>query len=504
MSSAQDDASARANRGRQIYLRGTSPSGKEILTYIGDQSLEVPGASMPCASCHGLDGKGKPEGGINPSNITEEFLSKPYLSTQAYGRKHPPYTERGLELAITRGVDPAGNKLLAVMPRYAMSREDLADLIFYLARLGKDRDPGITENALVIGLVIPAKGPLAEMGQAVKAVVAAYFDEINNAGGIYNRRLQLKIAETGETTGATRKSIEEFLASEPVFALTSPFIAGAEKEVLPVFSEKEIPVVGPLTLKPGTTFPLNRQVFYLLSGIETQERVLAEFAAGKTEIKRAGLAMVYSGNNNGPLVDAIQQQAKKLGLPESQAITYISNRFEPAEIIKQIRQAKREAVFLLGTPEENMSFMREAESANWFPYIFLTSAGPQLLDAPPGFDGRVFIAFPTSPADQTAEGTREFSALASRHQLPTKHLAAQISSYSAAKVLVEGLKRTGKDLSREKLIQTLEELFEYRTGLTPAITYGPNRRIGATGSYVVTIDLKERKFVPASGWIGIN
>jgi ABC-type branched-subunit amino acid transport system substrate-binding protein len=113
------------------------------------------------------------------------------------------------------------------------------------------------------------------------------------------------------------------------------------------------------------------------------------------------------------------------------------------------------------------------------------------------------MAFPNSPADQTAEGTREFRDLASRHQLPTKHLAAQISSYSAAKVLVEGLKRTGKDLSREKLIQTLEELFEYRTGLTPAITYGPNRRIGAMGSYVVTIDLKQRKFVPASNWIGI-
>ena len=501
--STQDDASARARRGRQIYLRGTSPAGKEILTYIGDQSLEVPGASMPCANCHGVDGKGKPEGGINPSNITEEFLSKPYLSTQAYGRKHPPYNERGLELAITRGLDPAGNKLLTVMPRYVMSREDLADLIFYLARLGKDRDPGITENTLVIGLVIPAKGSLAEMGQAVKAVVAAYFDEVNKAGGIYNRQLQLKIVETGETPAATRQSIEEFLASEQVFALTSSFIAGAEKELLPVFSEKEIPVVGPLTLNPGTTFPLNRQVFYLLSGIETQQRVLAEFAAAKPEIKRSGLAVVYSGNNSDPLVQAIQQQAKKLGLPEPQAITYISNRFEPSEIIKQIRQAKREAVFLLGTPDENMSFLREAESANWFPYIFLTAAGPQLLDAPPGFDGRVFIAFPTSPADQTDEGTKEFRDLASRHQLPTKHLAAQVSSYSAAKVLVEGLKRTGKDLSREKLIQTLEELFEYRTGLTPAITYGPNRRIGAMGSYVVTIDLKQRKFVPASNWIGI-
>ena len=54
--------------------------------------------------------------------------------------------------------------------------------------------------------------------------------------------------------------------------------------------------------------------------------------------------------------------------------------------------------------------------------------------------------------------------------------------------MVESLKRAGKDLSREKLIQTLEALYEYRTGLTPAITYGPNRRIGAMGAYVGHFD----------------
>jgi hypothetical protein len=66
------------------------------------------------------------------------------------------------------------------------------------------------------------------------------------------------------------------------------------------------------------------------------------------------------------------------------------------------------------------------------------------------------------------------------------------------------LKRAGKDVSREKLIQVLEGLYEFRTGLTPAITYGPNRRIGAMGAYVVTIDLKKQQFVPVGGWINLD
>ena len=127
-----------------------------------------------------------------------------------------------------------------------------------------------------------------------------------------------------------------------------------------------------------------------------------------------------------------------------------------------------------------------------------------MTQAPAGFDGKLFLSFPTSPADQTAEGIKEFHALAEKYKLPTKHVAAQISAYSAARILTEALKRAGKDLSREKLIQFLEGFYEYRTGLIPAISYGPNRRVGAMGAYVVTVDLKTKQFMPVSGWIEIN
>src|SRR6185436_8129497 len=113
-----DQVKSREQRGKQIYIQGTSPSGKEILAYLGESSLEVTGSAMPCANCHGLNGEGKPEGGVDPSNLTWESLTKPYGVTHADGRRHPAYTERGLELAITRGTDPAGNKLNRVMPRY--------------------------------------------------------------------------------------------------------------------------------------------------------------------------------------------------------------------------------------------------------------------------------------------------------------------------------------------------------------------------------------------------
>jgi mono/diheme cytochrome c family protein len=178
-------------RGKQLYLTGTSGSGREVLAYIGDESLEVPGSAMACANCHGLNGEGKPEGGVVPSNLVWEGLTKPYGVTHAGGRSHPPYTERALELAVTRGLDPAGHRLSNVMPRYQMSREDMDDLIAYLKRLGKDVDPGVSDGRVVIGTVLPARGDLAGVGQAVRAVTTAYFEEVNSRNGMYNRTLEL-------------------------------------------------------------------------------------------------------------------------------------------------------------------------------------------------------------------------------------------------------------------------------------------------------------------------
>lgn len=503
----QEQLSPQEKRGKQIYMQGTSASGKEILAYLGESSLEVPGSTMACANCHGLDGQGKPEGGIIPSNLTWDALTKPYGVTHPSGRKHPPYTERGLELAITRGVDPGGNKLPGVMPRYQMSGEDLADLIAYLKRLGKDRDSGISESKIVIGTVVPSKGALFEMGQAIKAVTLAFFDEVNSQGGIYNRRFEFKFVEMADTPQNTRVRVERFLQDEQVFAMTGAFTAGADKELFALMEQREVPLVGPFTLYPQSGFPLNRQVFYLFSGLEGQARALVDFAGGKLSLKNSGIAIVSAqSEQNMSLIEAIKDQAKKGGRSAVETYLYAAAPLDVAGIVPRIQQKGQETILFLGTSEAALAFMKEAERLRWTPTLYLLSAnaGRELFDAPVSFNQKIFVSFPTSPVDQTAEGIKEFRALAEKYRLPSQHLVAQLSAYSAAKILVEGLKRAGKDVSREKLIAALESLNRFNTGLTPSITYGANRRIGATGAYVVAIDLEKKQFVPTSEWININ
>ncbi len=81
----------------------------------------------------------------------------------------------------------------------------------------------------------------------------------------------------------------------------------------------------------------------------------------------------------------------------------------------------------------------------------------------------------------------------------------QFATLDSAKILVEGLKRAGRDLSREKLVTAIEGFYDFDTGLTPAVSYGPNRRIGAMGAYVVSaVALRDPAVTPPAEWIELD
>src|SRR5512135_402106 len=62
--------------GKLIFTKGESPSQSPLEAVLGKGSTMVPGTLMPCASCHGADGRGRPEGGVTPSDITWSVLTR--------------------------------------------------------------------------------------------------------------------------------------------------------------------------------------------------------------------------------------------------------------------------------------------------------------------------------------------------------------------------------------------------------------------------------------------
>lgn len=131
-------------RGRALYTRGATESGREIAATIGESG--APASTVACAACHGARGEGgKTEDGFAAGNITWTHLIKPGGHKHPNGRRHAQFDEKSFARAVAEGFDPDDNELLVAMPRYTLTRDEMADLVAYLKRVGTNSDPGATD-----------------------------------------------------------------------------------------------------------------------------------------------------------------------------------------------------------------------------------------------------------------------------------------------------------------------------------------------------------------------
>jgi ABC-type branched-subunit amino acid transport system substrate-binding protein len=492
--------------GKQIYLKTTSPFGREIKAFIGIASTEAPGSVMPCMNCHGRNGLGRPGSGIYPSNITFKELSKPYRVRLMDGRQRPAYNDETLARAITEGIDPAGNRLNPAMPTYTMAKEDLETLVTYLKRLGSELDPGVSETRIRIGTFLPEEGRLAEAGRAMRAMFEAYFNEINLQGGLYHRKIELEAVLFPDRAKSSLSTVKRLIDEKEIFAMIGGIPAGADREIADILEQEEVPLIGPYTFFPQH-LSLNRFVFYLFSGIKEEMLIQLHFLKRKTRNLDLKIAFVYpAGEMLEEMEERILESVKQEGWRSFHKAPYPSGRFDPVSMATELQQKGVEAVLFFGSWEETKAFVFSADRIGWTPSLFLSGSmvGRDLFNLPARFERKVYLTYPTLPSDRTETGLREMRELFKKYGLMEGHLPVQVYAFAASKILAEGIKQSGKEISREKLVEKLEGLSGFETGLTPKITYGPNRRIGALGAHVVMVDLALKTFNPAGGWIGLE
>src|SRR5215472_3359179 len=476
-SALQQQPETPQSRGRQIYVRGFGSAGSVIKAKLGQDGTEIPASVLPCSSCHGLDGQGKPEGGVFPPPIRWIDLTRSYQTKLPNNRKHPAYTESLLVRAVTLGIDSAGNTLDNAMPRFQLSQQNAKDLIAWSKMLGAS-DPGLNDSSIEVGVFLPAESRFAAINSASRESLDAYFDEVNHDGGLYISQIILHYGNASEPPATFDSAFNEFLSTAPPFALLDSYIAGAEKTAGKILQENGLPLIGAFSLYPGPR-DFNPNIFYLNSGVPEQALALAGYAEQKI-FSKSSQGVVLCGDK-GPareVADSILQRHNKLRwrldvLPDEVNA--------PDELSARLKRSGTSVFLLLCSPATMEQVLMAAGSQpDWDP-IFLV---PGSLATEPVFRaaatlkrGVVFAVSP-SPSDTTSEGLAAYYRLGRVHGLRSDHLAARLSALAEASILHEALIRAGHELTREKLITALESMYDFQTGFAGAISFGPTRRIG--------------------------
>jgi ABC-type branched-subunit amino acid transport system substrate-binding protein len=388
-----------------------------------------------------------------------------------------------------------------------MANDDMAALVAYLKRIETDFDPGLSAERLRIGTLLPTRGRLAEFGASMNAVLRAQVAAINAKGGLFGRQIELVTAEFAEDRAESLKNAERLFSEQQVFAVVSPVTSGIEKEVGELAERLRVPVIGPVTLRTQTTQEVNRYTFFVLPGLAEQARVLVEFSTKQLSLVDPAVAVVHPDEEGlRPVAEAAVNAFRERGWKRSVAVHYPAGRLAARETVAKLQQSGVQVVLFLGTESELEQLGGAIRDAIWTPYLLAPGVrvGRAALALPNTLGNRVFLAYPTQPADVTRDGAAALTRFQQEAGLGARHQPAQIAAYASMLVLEEGLKRAGRDLNRAKLVGAIENLFSFETTVTPAVSYGPTRRIGALGGYVVAVDPSARRLTPASKYIRIE
>lgn len=490
--SAADDSAVEL--GRRIYHEGRTLRGEPVRALLGAASSPMSGSAVACGNCHGADGRGRPEGAVLPPDITWDELTKPYGHQHASGRRHGPFDERSFARAVTEGVDPNGGRIDAAMPRYALSVSEVAALASYLKTLARERDPGVSDATLRLGTVLPDGGAAGEIGRAIRAMLRAYIGDLNERGGVHGRRLELVVA-------ADLEQAAERFAANPVFALVSPYAVGSEARLMQFADERRLGVIGPFTLAAAPDASL--QTFFLLAGEAELARVLLEFAARNAALRSQRWA-AFVADPDGPTARALRDECGRHQCAGIEALP-ASAALDPGAVARLMHLGVRGVLFA-GGEREFAALTAAADRMGWHPLIYTPNAGlaRAMTATPPAFAGRLFGAYPMrADAPQTSAAARSFEKLRRERGLGDQHAAAQRFAYAAMAIVEEGLRQAGRDVSRERFARAVEGLHRFDAGPLPPISYGPGRRVGALGGYVVAIE-PQGGFKPVSDWIAIE
>jgi ABC-type branched-subunit amino acid transport system substrate-binding protein len=478
-------------RGRQIYLKGESPAGREIAAEIGGST--VAGSVMPCGNCHGHDGLGVAEGGVSPSSLRWNDLSRPYEVTSPSGRKHGAYDRQSFGRALATGRDPAGNRIGEAMPRFRMSGGDLDDLVAWLQRVGEGAEEGITGDSIVIGALLPHGDP-ASSGPAIGAALAAYFGSVNQAGAIFGRRIEFRAASLPGEKAQRIQATRAFLDEAQPFALVASYCSGFEAELGKLLHEREVPLVGAYTPLPIREDPPNPEVFYLDAGLRGQSEALARFAMREYGRATRSLTMVTSD-------EEIYRQSAEAVRAVLKAGGWSALEIPAAGVRADVlRNNRAEVILLQCSSDDKIPLLDTASDAGWAPRFLIPGvlAGEAALHSAAAGNGRLYLAYSSLPSDYEPEASQQYARLAENEKLPVKYVAAQLLALASARLLVSGLMESGREVTRPKLIAFLESLYEFHTGFTPPVTFSQGRRIGSQGAHVVTWDAKSGSLQPVS------
>jgi len=343
---------------------------------------------------------------------------------------------------------------------------------------GASADPGVTPTSILIGQSAAFSGPASELGTEMRAGALAYFQAVNAAGGVNGRKIELRSLDDGYEADRAAANTKT-LIDGGVFLLFGYVGTPTSNASKPIFTAARVPFVGPFTGAESLRNPLNRYIFNIRASYYDETDKLVGQLVGQTLDR---IAVFYQNDDYGKAgLAGVERAMQKRNIKIIATGTVERNTVNVAAAVSSICKVDPQGVVMISAYKSCAAFIKEMRAAGCNPqFMNVSFVGSKALAHETGPAGRgvgVSQVVPF-PWNLSARVVKEYQQLLEASTGKQNYSFTSLEGFIAAKVLVEGLRRTGSDLTRERFIAAMEQMRDYDVG-GYTVSFSPSDHSGS-------------------------
>lgn len=352
---------------------------------------------------------------------------------------------------------------------------------------------GVSDTEIKIGMSAVFSGPSRELGQNMKLGVETSFQAENDKGGVYGRRLTLTALDDGYESARAAETMKELLGERDVFAFVGNVGTPTSAVAAPFASQNKAVFFGAFTGAPVLRQdPPDRYVFnyrasyreetarsvkYLLDVEKLLPAQIVVFAQddsfGDAGFEGVTKALRANGHAN---VETLRVGYKRNTADVDAAVEAIVSyhdrpdpaSLERAKVNPQLRALRHpvKAVIMVATYRAAARFIqkvrgiRRLRNTLFFNVSFVGSEtlAEELSAVSPELCSNVYVTQVVPLFDSGSTGVRRYRDQLAKYQPQSQPGFVSLEGYIVGSIFVEGLKRAGRELTTEKLVDTFEQI----------------------------------------------
>lgn len=367
--------------------------------------------------------------------------------------------------------------------------------------LSSGQTPGITDKEIVIGSCAALEGPSSFLGRETIAGAEAYFNLINDEGGVNGRKLHL-VSYDDSYDPAKAQACWDKLMSQRVFAMG--FFVGTPTAVkyVPLAESSKMPLIGLFTGAQTLYTPLRHWVINVRAsyGDETQEQINGLW---KT-LGYHRIGVIYPDDPFGSTVLAgVEAALKKDGAAPVATASYVRQTIQVGGAIEKVKAADPEAVIVVGPSNTVAPIVKQAHASGWKPlFVTVSFVGTDDLIQAIGQDAEGMVITQVVPPYYLTDlkTVALYRRTLQKYMPSVRPNFVSLEGFVDAMVMVEGLKKAGKEPTRESLIEGIESLHEVDMGLGPQLKLNYSAKSHKGFEQVIPTVVRGGRAVPFTDW----